>query len=193
MADGRACALRTDIGDDPSEELAILAALDGVDVRADELHAVALERTRAMQGHRGVVTPALGGGRWLAERQVQVPWGDRTVLAKERTRPWPGSLPDPLPATVFRDPRPVEVTATPLDGPVSVDERGQVSASPALLTESGRRRSIEAWAGPWPIVERTWDAARARRAHRFQVVDADGVAWLLICENGSWTAEGRYD
>ena len=153
----------------------------------------ALSRVQAMLGHRGVVTPALGGGRWLAERQVQVPWGDRTVLAKERTRPWPGSLPDPLPATVFRDPRPVEVTATPLDGPVSVDERGQVSASPALLTESGRRRSIEAWAGPWPIVERTWDAARARRAHRFQVVDADGVAWLLVCENGSWTAEGRYD
>ena len=75
----------------------------------------------------------------------------------------------------------------------SVDERGQVSAPPALLTESGRRRSIEAWAGPWPIVERTWDAARARRAHRFQVVDADGVAWLLVCENGAWSAEGRYD
>ena len=54
VADGRPRALGTDIGDDPPEELAILAALDGVDVRADELHAVALERAGAMQGHGGV-------------------------------------------------------------------------------------------------------------------------------------------
>ena len=50
----------------------------------------ALSRVQAMLGHRGVVTPAIGGGRWLAERQVLVPWGDRAVLAKERARPWPG-------------------------------------------------------------------------------------------------------
>ncbi len=37
----------------------------------------ALSRVQAMLGHRGVVTPAIGGGRWLAERQVLVPWGDR--------------------------------------------------------------------------------------------------------------------
>lgn len=152
----------------------------------------ALSRVQAMLGHRGVLTPAVGGGRWLAERQVLVPWGDRAVLAKERARPWPGSLPDPLPATVFAGPRPVEVTAAS-GTVVSVDERGGVSASPAVLTENGRGHPIEAWAGPWPIVERTWDAARTRRAHRFQVVDADGVAWLLVCDGGNWSAEGRYD
>ena len=37
----------------------------------------ALSRVQAMLGHRGVLTPAIGGGRWLAERQVLVPWGDR--------------------------------------------------------------------------------------------------------------------
>ncbi len=145
-----------------------------------------------MLGHRGVVTPAIGGGRWLAERQVLVPWGDRAVLAKERARPWPGSLPDPLPSTVFPEPVPVEVTA---DGGerVGVDGRGRVTAAPAVLTESGRRRGIEAWAGPWPIVERGWDAARSRRAHRFQVVDGEHTAWLLVCEDGGWVAEARYD
>lgn len=152
----------------------------------------ALSRVQAMLGHRAVVTPAIGGGRWLAERQVLVPWGDRAVLAKERSRPWPGSLPDPLPASVFADPLPVEVLSS-VDAVVGIDDRGRVTAAPAVLAEGGRRRAIEGWAGPWPISERGWDAARARRAHRFQVVDVDGVAWLLICEGGAWTAEARYD
>ena len=150
-----------------------------------------------MLGHRGVVTPAIGGGRWLAERQVLVPWGDRHAtgrdgLEAQRARPWPGSLPEPLPTTVFDDPRPVEVMA--LGGErVDVDDRGNVSAVPAMLAEAGRRRAIEAWAGPWPIVERGWDAARSRRAHRFQVVDADGSAWLLVCEGDAWVVEASYD
>jgi protein ImuB len=86
----------------------------------------------------------------------------------------------------------VEVTA---DGGerVGVDGRGRITAPPAVLTESGRRRGIEAWAGPWPVVERGWDAARSRRAHRFQVVDGDHTAWLLVCEDGGWVAEARYD
>ncbi|WP_396667922.1 DNA polymerase Y family protein [Microbacterium sp. R86528] len=152
----------------------------------------ALSRVQAMLGHRGVLTPAVGGGRWLAERQVLVPWGDRAVVTKERARPWPGSLPDPLPATVFPESRTVEVTS--LGGYlVEVDERGNMSAVPGLFVEAGRKRAIAEWAGPWPVVERGWDAARTRRAHRFQVVDADGTGWLLVCDRGSWTAEARYD
>lgn len=157
----------------------------------------ALSRVQAMLGHRGVLTPAIGGGRWLTERQVLVPWGDRHPkgadgLATQRSRPWPGSLPDPLPATVFAEPVPVDVRALG-DALIDVDERGSVSAVPAFLIESGRRRAIEAWAGPWPVIERGWDAARARRAHRFQVVDAEGGAWLLVCEGDAWTAEAVYD
>lgn len=162
----------------------------------------ALSRVQAMLGHRGVVTPAIGGGRWLAERQVLVPWGDRDErdrqakggggLAAQRARPWPGSLPEPLPSTVFADPVPVDVRA--LGGElVDVDDRGNVAAVPAFFVESGRRRPIQAWAGPWPVVERGWDAARSRRAYRFQVVDADGGAWLLVCDGDAWTAEATYD
>ena len=152
----------------------------------------ALSRVQAMLGHRAVVTPVIGGGRWLAERQVLVPWGDRAVVAKERERPWPGSLPDPLPGTVFADPVPADVHGDDGD-PVGIDDRGRVTTAPAVLAHGGRRSGIEAWAGPWPVVERGWDAARARRAHRFQVVDADQTAWLLVCEDGAWTVEARYD
>jgi protein ImuB len=157
----------------------------------------ALSRVQAMLGHRSVLTTAIGGGRWLAERQVLVPWGDRlprdrVALAKERARPWPGSLPDPLPSTVFAEPRPLEVVDAEGDA-VAVDGRGWVTATPVAVIEGGRRRDVVAWAGPWPVYERVWDAARSRRAHRFQVVDSDDVAWLLVCEEGDWTAEARYD
>jgi protein ImuB len=152
----------------------------------------ALSRVQAMLGHRGVVTPAIGGGRWLAERQVLVPWGDRTVTAQTRERPWPGSLPDPLPATVFAEGVPLAVVDRDGDM-VAVDSRGEVTAVPVAMVREGRSRAIETWAGPWPIIERGWDAARARRAHRFQVVDSSQTAWLLVCEEGVWHAEGRYD
>lgn len=152
----------------------------------------ALSRVQAMLGHRAVLTPVIGGGRWLAERQVLVPWGDRAVTAKDRARPWPGSLPDPLPATVYPEPRLVEVTDI-AGAPVSVGERDVLSAPPAILYAGGRRVRIREWAGPWPISERGWDPLRRRRAHRFQVVDADGGAWLLVVEEGEWRAEGRYD
>jgi protein ImuB len=29
--------------------------------------------------------------------------------------------------------------------------------------------------------------------HRFQLVDADGTAWLLRLASGGWFAEARYD
>jgi protein ImuB len=52
---------------------------------------------------------------------------------------------------------------------------------------------VTAWAGPWPLEERWWDPEASRSAHRFQVVDADGTAWLLVLERGAWCAEARYD
>ncbi len=160
----------------------------GVDERMHH----ALSRVQAMLGHEGVVTPVIAGGRWLAERQQLVPWGERVVTATSRAEPWPGSLPAPAPATVFPHRHPVAVLDA-RDAAVAVDERDGLSGVPALLVDGARRRPIEAWAGPWPISERGWDAVRARRAHRFQVVDADQTAWLLVLEQGSWWAEGRYD
>lgn len=152
----------------------------------------ALSRVQSMLGHRGVLTPVVGGGRWLAERQVLVAWGDRPTAVADPSLPWPGSLPDPVPATVFPTLLPVAVTDAEGDM-VAVDGRGEPTAAPALLVEGGATRRIVQWAGPWPVIERMWDAARSRRAHRFQVVDDRQAAWLLVCEDAVWHAEGRYD
>ncbi|MFB2599830.1 DNA polymerase Y family protein [Herbiconiux sp. P17] len=171
-----------------------------------------LSRVQSMVGHEGVLTASIGGGRSPRERQLLVPWGDRpekkpAAASKTRARsgravekgeesaPWPGSIPPPLPTTVFERPRAVLVLAAGQQE-VAVTERGELSAEPAYFSpEAGGRRlrPLEAWAGPWPVYERWWDSAARRRFDRFQVVDADGTAWLLALERGSWFAEARYD
>ncbi|GAA4375310.1 DNA polymerase Y family protein [Agromyces bauzanensis] len=151
-----------------------------------------LTRVQSMLGHEAVVTAAIGGGRMLADRQVLVPWGDRPP---ERTSdaPWPGSLPALAPASVFRERLPIAL----LDergSAVAIDERGAISASPERFAVGGGEAApVRAWAGPWPVVERWWDAEHAKRVHRFQIVDDDGCAWLLVRDHEGWWAEARYD
>ncbi|MEJ1086756.1 DNA polymerase Y family protein [Microbacterium sp. Mu-80] len=147
----------------------------------------AVSRVQTLLGHRGVVTATMSGGRMLADRQVLTPWGERAVLERDPSQPWPGSLPGPLPAEVFSPLHPITVTGA--EGvPVTVDDRGELSCAPALIDGS----QIVAWAGPWPLHEHRWDGARARSGHRFQLVDARQRAWLVFCADGRWWAEGRY-
>jgi len=153
----------------------------------------ALSRVQGMIGHRGVLTATESGGRTVAERQTLVPWGDRPLVARDPRKPWPGALPAPAPSTVYEVPRPIAVHDV-RGRVVSVDERGALSAAPAVLvSQTGGRRELSAWAGPWPLEQRWWDAAAARSAHRFQAVDTDGIAWLLALDAEGWWAEGRYD
>ncbi|QTX04751.1 DNA polymerase Y family protein [Agromyces archimandritae] len=165
-----------------------------------------LTRVQSMLGHDAVVTGSVGGGRMLADRQVFVPWGDR-LPPSTRERPWPGSLPGQAPSSVFRDRAPVLVLDAAGE-PVRVDERGAISAPPERFAPPasagkhgpkgaheahGGERRVQAWAGPWPVVERWWDAEAARRLYRFQLVDDAGQAWLLVLDETGWRAEARYD
>ncbi|WP_144796787.1 DNA polymerase Y family protein [Microbacterium paludicola] len=147
----------------------------------------AVSRVQAMLGHRGVVTPQVTGGRRLAERQLFQPWGDKTPHERDAALPWPGSLPPPHPSEVFAPPLPARVTAADGTAP-TVDERGTLSAPPARIDDV----PVLSWAGPWPLRERTWDAAHARMAQRFQIVDESQRAWLALWEDGAWWFEGRY-
>jgi protein ImuB len=110
--------------------------------------------------------------------------------------PWPGSLPAPSPATVHSIARPIGVLD--VDGqPVAVSGRGVISAAPAaLLFDHGQldreRVGVSAWAGPWPIDERWWDAARHRRMARVQVVVNDGRAFLIALEHRQWWLLAEY-
>jgi protein ImuB len=153
-----------------------------------------------MLGHGAVASVLVGGGRGPAERQTLVPWGDRPVPALPPELPWPGSLPAPAPATVYPAPRPALVLAA--DGrQVSVSARGVLSGDPAAfrfepgpqVADSNKLQTVAAWAGPWPVEERWWDTDAENRLARFQIVGADGRAWLFAVRNGHWWAEASYD
>ena len=159
---------------------------------ADERIHHALSRVQSMLGHGGVLTAVVGGGRSLADRQNLVAWGDRPASTREANSPWQGRMPDPAPSTVFETRRPVTVVSD-AGAAVSVDARGALSGTLAALSSGGAMRAITAWAGPWPVDERWWDASSAVRCNRFQVVDDAGQAWLLVNEGESWWAEARYD
>jgi len=151
-----------------------------------------LSRVQSLVGPDQVATVRLGGGRWLAERQQLVAWGDRPAAAVRREEPWPGMIPAPLPGSVFAEPKPVQLL-TASGRPVRVDERGRVTDPPVVLGLGQRTVAVIGWAGPWPVSERGWDPQRARRADRFQVVDGEGTGWLLFTDaEGCW-AEARYD
>ena len=90
-------------------------------------------------------------------------------------------------------PEPVPVEVVDAEGrPVTVSGRGVVSAAPAVLRDSRGAQAVDAWAGPWPVEERWWDAARSRRMARFQVQTGDGRLVLLAVERGGWWLLAEY-
>ena len=160
-------------------------------------------RVQAMLGYDAVVVPVRQGGRSPADRQALVPWGERPTGLRPSDLPWPGQVPSPAPTRVFAEPLATSVVG-PAGQPVSVTDRGGVTCEPASFTVPVSRgggspgwQPVEAWAGPWPVDEQWWerdagDATRGRIA-RFQVVGADGRAWLMRCEGDRWWTEAGYD
>jgi protein ImuB len=150
----------------------------GGDQAAADRAARALVRIQGMLGPDAVVTAVPAGGRSPAEQVRLVPWGETppdTVAPRGGPPPWPGRIPSPVPATVHSAPVAAEV----------VDAR--------LSVAGGRWSAVTAWAGPWPVDERWWDAAAHRRRARWQVVTADGAAHLQSQDGDRWEVEATYD
>jgi len=163
-------------------------------------------RVQAMLGHDAVRQPVLAGGRSPSDQVVLVPFNDtepsrngegrnegRPAGFRPADRPWPASIPPPAPATVYPVPCPARLT----DGSgslVGVTGRGQLSGVPDRLSVAGGPPvAVTAWTGPWPVTERWWDPEHACRKARFQLVTADGAAWLAVVQDGHWLIEASYD
>ncbi|MGG7463649.1 DNA polymerase Y family protein [Plantibacter sp. YIM 135347] len=160
-----------------------------------------LSRVQSMLGHTGVLTAVRAGGRLLTDRRILVPWGGlppggEAAVAAKREQPWPGAIPGANPATVF-DPFAPAIVVDAHGDPVDIDDdRNLLSAVPvgfSTTPDERRTDAIAAWAGPWTVDERWWDARHHRRLHRFQLIDQHGQAWLLVLEDHQWHAEARYD
>lgn len=167
----------------------------------------ALARAQGLAGEEAVQVPVLTGGRLLAEEATLVPW--RSEKPEQRQGPWPGSLPRPVPATVFREPPAVRLEDA--EGrPVVVTARGLLSAPPARLLigapglpalqraglRAGSGYPVLGYGAPVVIDERWW-ARDGHRAARLQLVvrgaSAEETAVLALSRTGEWSLEGVYD
>ena len=153
----------------------------------------AAERVQAMLGHDGVTLLHEVGGRDPAARIGRAPWGEPLAAdpAADPDAPWPGAVPEPAPPLVPEDQHPV-LLLDPHGDHIGVAGRVRLTARPAYLVLAGARLPVAAWAGPWPYHERPWRPADSRRVARLQLSTADGRAFLLALEHGSWRVEGVY-
>ena len=86
------------------------------------------------------------------------------------------------------------VGARPLADVEKAQAVGNLRAG-ATLPDGGQGLSwqpVTAWAGPWPTDEGWWSGGSGPSA-RFQVVGADGRAWLLVRAPDGWSLEAGYD
>jgi len=152
-------------------------------------------RVQALVGADAVTVPEWQGGRTPAEQYRLVPFdlADPDHRPDPTDRPWPGQIPPPYPSVVWSPSKSAQV----LDangGLVGVGGRGRITAGPATCRiEHGPNSVVRSWAGPWCADERWWDPVRHRRRARLQVVlEPDGMAHLLMLEDGRWWVEASY-
>ena len=166
-------------------------ALWGETVVSDRVARAAM-RVQAMLGQEAVLRPVLGGGRDFAGQVTPVPFGEKREPRLAADQPWPGRVIGPAPGVVYPAAREAEVTDDAGEI-VTVSGRCVVSATPArLAVPSEPPRRVTGWAGPWPLAERWWDPAAARRRARFQLATDDGRAWLAVVQDGRWLIEAAY-
>jgi protein ImuB len=166
-------------------------ALWGETVVSDRVARAAM-RVQAMLGHEAVLRPFLGGGRDVAEQVNDVPFGEKREPRLAVGPPWPGRIMGAAPGVVYPFAREADVTDEAGDA-VTVTGRCVLSAAPAWLAADGQPPlRITGWAGPWPLSERWWDPAAARRRARFQLLTGDGRAWLAAVQDSRWLIEAGY-
>jgi protein ImuB len=172
---------------------------------ADERAARVFTRIQGMLGPESVQVVAASGSRSVSEQVRLIPWGDDTTeprrdgLEPATQRPWHGGLPTPLPTVVHSPPLPADLR-TAEGWPVKVSRRGHIDQPPArisiaksIMGSMGTSKQVQSWAGPWPVEEKWWDGASARRRARLQIVTTDGQAHVVALEGGDWWVEATYD
>jgi len=174
-------------GREPSRHYDLIPAVD----RPDPETVLSPITKRSKHGGPSITTPGTAS-RSTGERSA----GERSAASTTapgqaaNDPPWPGQLPKPSPSQLFL---PAEACIVEDDGgrTVTVSGRGFISGAPATLSRNQRRVRVAAWAGPWPIEERWWEAGGRRRA-RFQLVTEEGVAYLAAVEAGQWWLDAMY-
>jgi protein ImuB len=180
-------------------EAVVTAVLGGGRSPDDQVRLVPWGDERVPTRPGGVTAEAPSGA--VARRAADTVAGRRAARSAARrppdpaagVPPWPGRLPRPAPALVLPQPQPA-VVSDPAGEPVGVSARLELTGEPTtLLIGTAPPVEIIGWVGPWPVDERWWAPAEARRRARFQIALVDGRALLLSLAGGQWAVEAVYD
>jgi protein ImuB len=137
------------------------------------------------------VRPGGPAAPWSSERPSRRSRNVRSTV-RESPPPWPGRLPAPSPAVVPPDPPPA-LLCDVAGRPVRLVAPDLLTAAPHTLAVDGRAPAeVSGWAGPWPVWQRWW-APDGLEGSRLQVVQADGLALLLLAHDDRWWVVGVYD
>lgn len=147
-------------------------------------------RIQRFVGQKGVLTGTTLKGRLAKETQMMTPWGDKKD--QQLPGPLPGALPSPLPGTIFSHPQKVSLIGKN-GNRIEISPRSELSSAPALIIHGPHSLKIDSWAGPWPIWEKWWRSDESRFAYRLQIVDSEGMGWLICSDGSAWSLEARYD
>lgn len=159
----------------------------GPDARVHQV----FSRVQGLVGARGVLMAHTRVSRLASDSHGVTPWGEKQNDIGA-PGPLPGSLPRPLPGTVFAIAK--EIFLRDRHGHDIVLVEGALSGEPTVMVWNGRERPLTSWAGPWPVWEQWWERGRHRFVHRVQVLDQHGVGWLVLyTEDAGWRLEARYD
>jgi protein ImuB len=165
--------------------------------QADHDAARAIARLAGIAGDEAVRVPEWQGGRLPDERYRWVPAStvdlerESVAPSPDGAPPWPGAAAGVAPGVVLPEPVPIEVVDAS-GAPLRVTGRGELTAEPGALVVDGRHRSVESWAGPWPVDQRWWESRRHRRLARLQIVTDDGTAHLVVAERRTWWLLATY-
>lgn len=183
------------------------AALWGGERDGDAQAQRAIRRVADVNGAESITLPAWRGGRDPA-RAFELVRSDAVDLEHRGSGnngdngvavAWRGALPSPAPALVFDGDTAPEIDVLDADGrAVSVDARHAMSSDPVTVCVHHIIHDVVAWAGPWPVEERWWDARRARRAVRMQLLVRERTspfttrAVLVVRERRTWRLSAWY-
>lgn len=152
-----------------------------------------LDRIRGLVGVDQVLEPQTQGGRDPRTRTVLAPQADVVDLRSQpRNRPWPGQIPAPSPVTVHTPP--IVIDLLDREGhSVEITKRGNLSGSPTSLLRAGKRLPLTGWAGPWLSDSRWWSPHDHQHCAWFQMLTADGHAYLCRIDAEGTVIEASYD
>ena len=124
-----------------------------------------LSRVQACSGTRRCVTAAIGGGRCSPSGRCSCRGATGRSRAHARDAPWPGSLPEPLPGDASSASRlPIALLDARGRRSSAIDERGAITAPPAVLRRRRRRGRARPGVGGSVAGRRALVGCRARPA-----------------------------